>query len=295
MLPYYAILYYGQTQIRLSGSVEQGIPDGLGIAKAGIEGWLSAPDLKVDLTQRANGDGAHDIASSDIQYAERTVTVHWIAMGDSRDETLAAAMKLSAAAHQTVRLRVVDSLSDTYVTGYVRPEIDAAWHDGIMTGTLTIVCYRPERLSWQNRETQLYPVSSVSGGLSYGPAGKGLDYGLNGLGLSYGVTAGDQRNIGMLRNEGTSRAYPVLTVNGEFPDGLMLIVDGQQLGYDSHINATPLVIDSRSGGAYMGGVDVGRWITGGNFPIIPPKGSVSVMLASSGSGWVTCDVRDTYM
>lgn len=296
IVPYYAIISCPGMQVRLSGSAEQGLPDDLGITKDGVEGWLSSPDLKVQLVQRANGNGAHDIPDTGILYAERVVTIHWVALADTRPQILAAAAKLSSLCGRTVRIRVVDGMSDTYATGYVRPQMDAAWHEGKLTGTLTITCVRPERLSTLVRTTQLFAVSTVAGGLSYGPAGKGLYYGPGNKGLQYGVSSGDgQRNLGLLVNQGTSPAYPLITVTGRFNGLLLMMGDGSALQYDGQVGDTPLILDSRSGAAWMGGVDVGGRLSRRGFPIIQANGSLSIRLMAQGTGWATCESQDTYI
>ncbi|MFT9059694.1 hypothetical protein [Bifidobacterium aquikefiri] len=453
-LPTYAILYAGDVQIRFSGSSEQVIPDNLGISKSGIEGWLSTPELKTTLTERASGNGAHDVSDSDILYASRTISLHWVAMGVSRDEVLEAARKVLSATGQTVRLRVVEASQDTYVQGYVQPAIDATWVEGVLTGTLTIVCPRPERLAWSPLQTQLFPVSVMQGGLQYStthelvsawtgtanassstlskdrnvvatnlqtdpsskqkvgmyhaqgvqnsdgtwtyssdgtsttaasvflwgstgtatlakgnvlfvriketqyiptmgiesssviargtdwvaatynatgnatlgvingaktvlqvgsytasdwqamqsldidwfsgdsypvPTGKGLSYP-----LKYG-TAGASSNVALLLNQGSSTAFPVLTVTGSFPNGIQIQWGGNALQYDGAIGAVPLILDSRSQTASMGGVDVSRNLSRRDFPTVPAAGSVSLRLMSAGTGWVTAVCRDTYI
>ena len=42
-------------------------PDrGLYITANGVEGWDTLPDAKVALTERGQGDGAHDVSETDI-------------------------------------------------------------------------------------------------------------------------------------------------------------------------------------------------------------------------------------
>ncbi|MFT8640086.1 hypothetical protein [Bifidobacterium sp.] len=287
-LPTYAVVYAGDDQIRFSGSSEQTIPDNLGIAKSGVEGWLSTPELKTTLTERASGNGAQDVSDSDILYSSRTISLHWVAMGGSRDEVLTAATKVLSTGGQTVRLRVVEASQDTYVQGYTQPAMDATWFEGVITGTLTIVCPRPERLAWLPLQTQLFPVSVMQGGLQYN-SGKGMKYP-----LSYG-TAGSSSSLALLLNQGSSKAYPVLTVTGSFPSGVQIQWGGNALQYDGAIGAVPLILDSRSQTASMGGVDVSRNLSRRDFPTVPSGGSVSLRLMSAGTGWVTAVCRDTYI
>ena len=220
-MPAYAEIHYRDRTVLLAGSKRQERPDGLGITTEGVEGWRSTPEAKVTLTERASGNGAHDIAPSEILYSARTVTIHWVALAEQHDAVIASLNLLLSAAGQMVRLRVVDGTDDTYANGYVTVSSDAAWHEGRMVGTMTVVCPRPERLSWQSTDVQVYPVSSTSGGLFYGDKGLGLVYP-----LSYGASAGSPQSVALLRNRGTATAYPVITVTGPMPDGVLLVGSG---------------------------------------------------------------------
>jgi hypothetical protein len=455
MNPLYAVLYYGDSQIRFDGAGTVS-PDGLIVNDSGIEGWWSAPDLKVDVTERASGNGGHDAASDAILYASRTVTVNFTAIGDVRSEVLDAVRRVSGANGLPVRLRVVDDQSDTFVSGFVRPQFGSAWNERFQSGTLTVVCPRPERLAWSPLQTQLFPVSVQQGGLSYGfrdyvkawtgaadaststlsqdgvvvatnsfaapnatvqyymvngtsvkigdkwkytstaadvsaiysilpsdlPVGTvvyykisadtrirttlqnasllkqsdegerwwaidtvgdhaifivGSDSGGSGVGqtvtlerfaqytssdyatlqtlgvdwfsgdaqdpvgsagLRYGLrygTAGAASNVALLLNQGSSKAFPVLTVTGSFPNGVQIQWGGNALQYDGAVGAVPLILDSRSQTASMGGVDVSRGLYRRDFPTVPADGSVSLRLMSAGTGWVTAVCRDTYI
>ena len=482
MIDAHAFLYFGDGQsVKFhSGRYK---PDGgaLMIGKAGIEGWWSAPDLKTDVTERASGNGAHDVSADSILYASRTVTVHFDVIGDVHGEVLDAITRVSQANGMPVRLRVVDDRSDTYVSGYVRPEFGATWNARHQTGTLTVVCPRPERLAWSPLQSQLFPVSVMQGGLRYStvhqlvsawtgtanasvstlskdgtvvatnlwgnpsfadsgskpstwqttvgmaggsltvtrlasydvgtasmplsslvsyalgdvihvrfaigssysgyaprvqirqlnsggyidspiiiatvqdgvasaditlnnsnpitsagvilllpngdstvaqtisiskfmackavdhaamqslgidwfsgdsypvPTGKGLSYPLN-----YG-TGGVASNVALLLNQGSSKAFPVLTVTGNFPNGVQVQCGGNALQYDGAIGGVPLILDSRSQTASMGGVDMSRNLSRRDFPVVPAAGSVSLRLMSPGTGWVTAVCRDTYI
>lgn len=290
-MPAYAEIYYGDRTVLLAGSRRQERPDGLGITTEGVEGWRSTPEAKVTLTERASGNGAHDIAPSEILYSARTVTIHWVALAEQHDAVVASLNLLLSAAGQLVRLRVVDGTDDTYATGYVTVSSDASWHEGRMAGTMTVVCPRPERLSWQSTDVQVYPVSSTSGGLFYGDKGLGLVYP-----LSYGADAGSPQSVALLRNAGSTMAYPVITVTGPMPDGVLLVgSDGRSVQWSGSVGRVPLVLDSRTQTASMGGVDVSRLLTRRGFPLVPAGRSMSVQLMTPGDGWVTISVHDTYM
>ena len=290
-MPAYAEIHYGDRTVLLAGSRRQERPDGLGITTEGVEGWRSTPEAKVTLTERASGNGAHDIAPSDILYSARTVTIHWVALAEQHDAVIASLNLLLSAAGQLVRLRVVDGADDTYATGYVTVSSDAAWHEGRMVGTMTVVCPRPERLSWQSTDVQVYPVSSTSGGLFYGDKALGLAYP-----LSYGTDACSPQSVALLRNAGSATAYPVITVIGSMPDGVLLVgSDGRSVQWSGSVGHVPLILDSRTQTASMGGVDVSRLLTKRGFPLVPAGGSLSVQLMTPGDGWATISVHDKYL
>ncbi|QIG78231.1 hypothetical protein BIBE0010001c01_00045 [Bifidobacterium phage BigBern1] len=286
----YAILYANGEETILHGSdiVDEGC---VYLDKDGIEGWLSTPDLKTQPVERSWGNGAHDVPEADITYSARTLTIHIDLVSTGRASLLALARTVSASTGRLVRFRVVDEGQDTYVDGYVRPEYGSNWFQQIMTGALTMVCPRPERLSWRSMDVQLFPTASLSGGLSYGDKGLGLTYP-----LSYGADAGSPQSVALLRNAGSATAYPVITVTGPMPDGVLLAgSDGRALQWSGSVGRVPLILDCRTQTASMGGVDVSRLLTRRGFPAIPAMGSLSVQLLSPGSGWATVSVRDTYL
>ena len=160
-----------------------------------------------------------------------------------------------------------------------------------MVGTMTVVCPRPERLSWLSTDVQVYPVSSTSGGLFYGDKALGLVYP-----LSYGTDASSPQSVALLRNRGSATAYPVITVTGPMPDGVLLVgSDGRSVQWSGSVGRVPLVLDSRTQTASMGGVDVSRLLIRRGFPLVPAGGSLSVQLMTPGDGWATISVHDTYM
>lgn len=282
-----AILYIGDDQVRLHGA---GTDDDecVYVDRDGIEGWLSAPEVKTEPVERKWGNGAHDVAVGDISYAARTVTLHLDLVSNARERLLGMASLLSRAAGHLVRLRVVDGGQDMYVEGYVRPEYGATWSDQVLTGTLTMVCPRPERLSWSVRRDQVWPGGGMSGGLSYGSPAAGLAYP-----LSYGVLP-ESRDTLLLRNQGSATAYPLLTLDGDHRGRLLLVWDGRSLEWSGGVGG-PVVFDCRTQTASMGGVDQSRGLVSRAFPAVPPGGSVLVRLVEAGDGWLTVESRDTYI
>lgn len=287
----YSELHAGGRTVKFEGN--GGVSsDGLIVTDEGVDGWYSTPDPKIALSERGQGDGAHDITESDILYSARTVSVHCAAIGDNRQALLESIRRVLYAAHRQVSFRLVDDSSDTYVTGSASVSSDGEWHEHWLKFTLTIVCARPERLAWDARRFQLVPAWDSGLGLSYGSGNAGLAYP-----LSYGRSASGSRNVGVLVNGGSSRAFPVFTVNGPFPSGVRLDFPGLDAGleFSQPVGVVPLVLDCRSRTASVGGLDVTRHLTRRGFPVVPAGGSVSVSLQSAGSGWVDCLVRDTWM
>lgn len=282
----------GLEPVRFEGS---GDLDCLCIAKGGIEGWWSTPAAKVNVTARGQSDGGHDVSEDDISYASRTVTLHWNANASSRDALLALTDSVRRLVHRQVRMRVVDGTEDTCCSGgYMVLTQQSDYRSGsIADSTITIVFERPERLSSTPQRYQLLPsIESDHVGLSYGDSGKGLAYP-----LSYGKAAVDARNVCTLTNNGSSRAYPVFTVQGPWPNGVQLTFPGldMSLDYAQAVGNVPLVLDSRSRTASIGGLDVSRNLRQRGFPIVQPGGSLAVNLQSIGNGYVSVECHDTYM
>ena len=288
--------------------------------EAGITGWYSTPDLKVSSMERGNGDGAHDVPESIIDYASRTIQLHVGAVGENRMDTVAQWDRLRRFVHRMTRLRVVDAGRDAYCEGMFQLEGPAEWAEDYMEGVFTLVCNRPEILAAQPQTGQLLPVDTAGrgqGGLSYNQkllsthwlgepnnsvsvlkypdlsGTKGIRYPLTYAGPRTSL----QSNQLVLENHGTSRAYPVFTCNGPMPNGVDLVVEGTGLWLkcSQPVYGEPLVLDSRSRTASVGGLDVSRTLEQRGFPVIEPGGSITVTLRTAGTGFVNALVRDTWM
>ena len=287
----YAELTVGSDTIRFSGTGAG--TDGYYITQEGVEGWYSMPTMQVSATARGQGDGNHDIQDDDIHYEARVITMHAMIVGN-RADALEKLARLRRCSHRHVRIRVVDELMDAYCEGRATISATAKRVEQIIPDvTVTIECDRPEITSTLPQRCQLLPsVESDHVGLSYCAAAKGLAYP-----LLYGLAATDARNACTLVNNGTSRAYPVFTVQGPWPNGVQIVFPGldMSLDYQEAVGDVPLVLDSRGRTASIGGLDVSRNLRSRGFPTVPPGGSVGVNLQSIGSGYVTVEIRDTYM
>ena len=291
----YSELRVGSDTLRFKGTGGKASTDGLVVTDEGVEGWYSTPDVKTSVSERGQGDGAHDVSETDITYSARTVTAHCAAVGSGRQSVVETVRRILRAAHRLVTFRLVDSSSDTYVTGYASVAASADWHERWIGFDLTIVCPRPERLSWRPWSGQMRAAHVARGGLYYGDKAKGLAYP-----LSYGVNGQPQRNTVTMANHGSSRAYPVFTVNGSFEEPVRLECSGDGRSYSLEVQSmsggsAPIVLDSRSRTATRGGADASRLLLSRGFPVIEPGGSVTVRLLSAGSGWVDAEWRDTWM
>ena len=273
--------------------------DGPGIALTGLSGWYQTPDAKVTVTSRGQGDGGHDIVAADIMYDARVATIGYrVIAGSDRGEALRQLATLDNLVHGLVTCRVIDEGQDTYCSGgyYARSlqqKIqNPLWQD--LSGDITLVFEQPERLSTLAHSGESRASVVQAGGLSYGASNTGLTYP-----LSYGAVS-DGATVMRLPNQGTSRAYPTYTLNGEWPNGctLRLACGGRAstlaFGEAIHTGA-PVLLDTHSRTATMGGVDVTSKMSQRGWMTIPAGSALTVNLATPGAGWVTCESRDTYI
>ena len=263
---------------------------GLFVTDDGIEGWDSSPNTKVSMTEKQTSDGAHRLEDNNILYSSRTVTVHFRAHGDDRDDVLSLIKEVAEACHRMVKLRIVDAYNDTYCVGYTQHSIEAKWNNNWGIGTISIVCPDPKKLSWERKRIQLSPTSAGPGGLYYGDTGKGLNYP-----ISYGTNPEEVKNVGTLVNNGTTTAYPIITVNGSINAGFMFDFGDRSLIYSQPVGDVPLVLDSSTRIASIGGLDVSRNLRSRGFIEVPPGGSVNVSFQATGTGWATIEWNDTYI
>lgn len=272
--------------------------DVLLIGEDGVEGWFETPDDKTVMSERGQGDGAHDVWASDILYSARVLTLHFIASAHDRQGVVRLLNKVRrVCAHSKVRFRLRDAGYDCYTTGRATVKASAKYaRDGWLDDcTITVTCERPEILSMDEYTCQLSAmhVSGGNVGLKYGVnARNGLKYPLD-----YGLKLdGVGSNVGLLYNNGSSRAYPTFVVHGPM-DGVRLDFPGtqQSIVCDQTVRDVPLVLDCRSRTAQLGGQDVSRQLEQRGFPTIPAGGSLRVVLSNLGTGFIDCSVRDTYM
>ena len=269
--------------------------DGLVVTKEEIQGLWSAPASKTTTEERQTGNGAHDVSSGRVLYSSRTVTIPFGIATRSHEAVQKARNLINTMMGQSdVTLTVNDGSDEFFLQGFITPAYSDKWNETTDTGSITMVCVNPEKQSTFEQYMTLLPTRGTSGGLRYGDDGQGLEYP-----LSYGKHETDARNHGVLVNSGTTRAFPVITAYGPFESLRLDWRDNtgrnQTLTYESYIGRVPLIIDTYSMSANIGGTNVSQNLGRRGFPTIPKGGDLAVTLMSAGTGWVTISSRDTYL
>lgn len=261
-----------------------------GLHMSSLEGWYGTPDGKWSLTERKLGDGAFGLLPEQVTYSSRTVTIGGFALGASRAEVVAGLGALRALAHGVVTLSVADGGAETFARGALSLEVDKGWSATSAGFTLTVVCPDPRRYGTTPRRAWLSPGASAGALAWHADAPHGLLWP-----LSYG-DGGAVANVATLRNDGTSPTYPVITASGDM-GGLVLTdtATGEQLAWDGHVGAQPVVLDCLSRTASVAGVDASRLLSARGFPSVPAGGEVTLALLAEGIGTVEVEWRDTYI
>ena len=117
--------------------------------------------------------------------------------------------------------------------------------------------------------------------------------------LNFGQS-GNMGNTGMINNNGSYTAIPVITAHGWLDSGLTIhwtTSDGNEgdLSFNGNVGNVPVTINTDTHSAIMGGLDVSYLLGSRDWPRIPAGGSCSFALLASGNGWVTVQSHDTYM
>lgn len=269
-------------------AIGDGSSPGCNLTDGGIKGWYGTPDPKWSMTERQSGDGAHAVAQPEVLYAARVVTLDVRFEGATPQEALASRDEVAELAHQLVTLEVDDGHAVTSATGMLSMECDMERVSRRLPATITIVCADPRRYG-TSRMGYLSPSSGGAGGLVF-DSDANLQYPIQFAGA---VSDG---NVCTIANEGTSMAYPIITVTGSFPYGIQLNGGFGQLAYPAPIGTgAPVVLDSLTETASVLGVDATRSLSSRDFPTVAPGETVTISLLASGSGTVTVELRDTYI
>lgn len=261
-----------------------------GLMLGTVAGWYGTPSAKVDMSERAGGNGAFPVCDGGVLYSARTVTLGICASGDTYAEMVSRMDEVGALSGKMVNLLIDGDDGATIATGYVQVEWDEGPMPAMDTGTLTVVCPDPRRYGTTPHRAYLSPGAAAGALAWHADAPHGLLWP-----LSYG-DGGAVANVATLRNEGTSTAYPVITASGDM-DGLVLTdtSTGAQLAWDGHVGAQPVTLDCLSRTASVAGVDASRLLSARGWPSVPAGGEVTLALTATGTGTVAVEWRDTYI
>lgn len=263
--------------------------EGMIIVKDKLKGLWDSPALKTQLTERQTGDGAH--TPGDILYSARTVTIPFALIPRPEETVEQWRIQLGRLLHQTVTLTIDDEYEHTYLTGHISVEYSGSHSDVHDTGTITLTCPDPRRLSQQAQTVTLWPTRGLTGGITYQT---GLIYP-----ISYGQAATDQRNIGILANRGNTPASPFIIIRNMADGAQINWIDPENrthtLTYDGWTGNTPAIIDCHDRTARIGTSDQTSHLRLRDFPTIPPGATIRLELISPGAGYITAQSHDTYM
>ena len=266
------------------------------VRRDAIEGLWSSPASKVSLTERETANGASPISDGETLYAARTVVIPFAIQSNYNHTDLIRSRLLLGRliGWHDVRMDVNDDGDETVLYGYIEAKYSDIPYDHADTGTITLVCPDPRRISKHESTISMNTSSSSLGGLGFGEANAGLAFPLD-----FGQT-GNAGNTGMITNNGSYTAMPTITAHGWLDGGLTVhwtTSDGNEgyLSYKGSIQNVPVTINTNSRSAIMGGLDVSYQLGSRDLPRIPAGGSCSFALLASGNGWVTVQSHDTYM
>lgn len=284
----------GGMETDIPGSQLEGHEPCLFLTQDYVEGWHGTPQVKLDLTELAMGDGAAAPQDGAILYAARTCNAHVIATGRTRSDVLAQAQRVNRFAHRLCIVELADAEDDTMAIGcYVSAEWDSERHPTYMAGTLTIVCPDPRRYGAALKTAYMRPAAQATGGLLYSSSGE-LQ-----LPLAFHGTTEAGSCTATLRNDGTSTAYPVFTTGGTLRG--FSIRDTAGIGTleygDTAWPQAPITIDCLRRTATCNGVDVTWKLTRRAFPSVPPGGEITLVCdGDAGSdAYICASMRDTYI
>lgn len=102
----------------------------------------------------------------------------------------------------------------------------------------------------------------------------------------------------VLTNEGNADAYPVFTVQGDFPEGFSLLWNGRVITYPAFVDqAAPVTVDCKTGAVYVNGVDQSYKLSSRQWFTVPPRSSFQPRLQAltNSDGWADVQLASTYM
>lgn len=140
------------------------------VRRDAIEGLWSSPASKVSLTERETANGASPISDGETLYAARTVTIPFAIQSNYNHTDLIRARLLLGRliGWHDVRMDVNDDGDETVLYGYIEAKYSDIPYDHADTGTITLVCPDPRRVSKHESTVTMNTSSKSLGGLSFG-------------------------------------------------------------------------------------------------------------------------------
>ena len=140
------------------------------VRRDAIEGLWSSPASKVSLTERETANGASPISDGETMYAARTVVIPFAIQSNYNHTALIRAriMLGRLLGWHDVRMDINDDGDETVLYGYVEAKYSDIPYDHADTGTITLVCPDPRRVSKHEATVSMNTSSSSLGGLSFG-------------------------------------------------------------------------------------------------------------------------------
>lgn len=140
------------------------------VRRDAIEGLWSSPASKVSLTERETANGASPISDGETLYAARTVTIPFAIQSNYNHTDLIRARILLGRliGWHDVRMDINDDGDETVLYGYIEAKYSDIPYDHADTGTITLVCPDPRRVSKHASTISMNTSSSSLGGLSFG-------------------------------------------------------------------------------------------------------------------------------
>lgn len=254
---------------------------------------MAPDDTKV--SAKTVGHGAFRVRDSDIRRGQRTVGVTGWTMAESLNEMEARIQQLEQQPEQHVRLRFVGQGRDVWCEGvweFTRPD---QLNPTLTEWTAKFTCEEP--WLWSSVEQTLFLQSQASstGGLNWGTDTEGLVWDLD-----WG-DAGLDGNSGIVYNAGNATSGPVITVHGDYSQGVTLMDSlGRSLVYDGPIlSGSPLTFDCRPGRHTVKADGVNRsYLLSTREWFDVPRGSdlgISFLPHTTGNGWAEVTMRDAWL
>ncbi len=140
------------------------------VRRDAIEGLWSSPASKVSLTERETANGASPISDGETLYAARTVTIPFAIQSNYNHTDLIRARILLGRliGWHDVRMDINDDGDETVLYGYIEAKYSDIPYDHADTGTITLVCPDPRRVSKRASTISMNTSSSSLDGLSFG-------------------------------------------------------------------------------------------------------------------------------